>query len=63
MGRVIIPLEPLFDKEPDQSWHVIGGKQGAEDGESRGEIELSLHWWFNPELEPDFFLEVSKRIH
>jgi len=55
MGRVIIPLDPLFDKTRDQSWHVVGGKEGAEDGKSRGEIELALHWWFNPELQPEFF--------
>ena len=55
MGRVLVPLDTLFDKTRDQSWHVVGGKEGAEDGKSRGEIELALHWWFNPELQPEFF--------
>lgn len=57
MGRVVIPIEPLADKQRDQEWHVLGGKDGAEDGVSRGELELALHWWFNPKLEPDFFVD------
>jgi Ca2+-dependent lipid-binding protein/Ran GTPase-activating protein (RanGAP) involved in mRNA processing and transport len=52
MGRVKIPLAPLANKKPVHAWYPLGGKDGDEDDEPRGEVEIICRWWYNPALEP-----------
>ena len=50
IGTAFIDLRSFADKKPRQNWYELGNKKGENDGVKRGEIELQIHWKFNPAI-------------
>ena len=48
MGKVTIPLIQLQTKKPIRTWKRLGNKASKADTTQRGEIEILLHWKYNP---------------
>jgi len=50
MGKVTIPLVQLQNKKPVRAWKRLGNKLSKADTTQRGEIEILLHWKYNPNV-------------
>ncbi|GMI00136.1 hypothetical protein TrVE_jg577 [Triparma verrucosa] len=49
MGKVVVPLLQLQSKKPMRAWKRLGNKAAKSDSTKRGEIEVLLHWKYNPQ--------------
>jgi len=43
-------MEPFQDKQAQRQWYRLKKNKGVSDSEKRGEMELLIHWKFNPSL-------------
>ena len=50
MGKLTLPMEPFQDKKPSRKWHRLKNSKGVSDAEKRGDLELLIHWKFNPSI-------------
>jgi len=50
MGKVVVPLIQLQNKQPLRAWKRLMNKAGKADATKRGEVEVLFHWRHNPEV-------------
>jgi hypothetical protein len=61
LGKVMIPLQTYRDKQPQTKTFKLLGKD-FEGGKDRGELDLTIQWVFDPQVNERMLLKKAKEV-